>query len=110
MRRGWWIVLWVCALAGCATMDERVQSYSEDGVHLFQQGNYAGARETFQAALKLKSDDAALLYNLGECNDRLGDSATAEKYYRDCLQRSPDQAACRHSLVVLLVRNNRRPE
>jgi tetratricopeptide (TPR) repeat protein len=101
----------IFGLAGCSTVaDERFQAYNEDGVQLYQQGSYFDASESFQAALALKPEDPAVLYNLGECYARLGDDARAERLYHVCLQRVPNHAPCRHSLAVLLVRQNRRPE
>jgi Flp pilus assembly protein TadD len=87
-----------------------VRTYNELGVHLFQEGDYAGSRETFQAALALQPADSGLLYNIGECYDRLGNAAKAEEFYNQCLQRSPNHARCRHSLAVLLVRTGRRKQ
>jgi tetratricopeptide (TPR) repeat protein len=103
------IVLWA---GGCAaTMNEdRARDYSQDGLYLFQRGKYRDARESFEAALALKPDDSALLYNVGECHDRLGNTAKAEQCYRQCLQQAPNLAECRHALVVLLVRTGRRPD
>jgi Tfp pilus assembly protein PilF len=98
-------------LVGCATSsEERCQAYNEDGVYLFRRGDYASARESFQAALTLKGNDPGLLYNVGECYDRLGDGAKAERYYRSCLEHEPNHVPCRHALVALLVRENRRPD
>jgi Flp pilus assembly protein TadD len=111
MRQVWLMAGMVLGLAGCSTVaDERFRDYNEDGVQLFQHGNYADARESFQAALALKPEDSALLYNLGECYDHLGDGAKAERFYQACLQRAPNHVPCRHALAVLLVRENRRPE
>ncbi len=87
---------------------ERVQEYNSDGVHLFHQGEYAAARDSFSAALKLKPNDPALLFNLGQCQDRLDDPATAEQTYRACLALAPDHAECHHALAVLLVRTGHR--
>jgi tetratricopeptide (TPR) repeat protein len=105
------VLMIAVGLAGCAVpTDERFDAYNEDGLHLYQQGNYAAARESFQAALGLNATDAGVLYNLAECYDRLGDDKNAERYYRDCLQRDPNHPAGWHALVTLLVRNQRRPE
>jgi Tfp pilus assembly protein PilF len=96
-------------LLGCeSASQERLRDYNLDGVYLFQRGNYAAARESFQAALALKPDDPALLYNIGECYDRLGDTAKAERYYSQCLLQSPNQADCRHALASMLVRVGRK--
>jgi tetratricopeptide (TPR) repeat protein len=95
-------------LGGCAqTAQERAQEYNEDGVQLYQSGRFVEARECFQAALALDAEDAALLYNLGQCHDRLGNLPRAEQSYNACLQRSPNHANSRHALATLLVRQGR---
>ena len=111
MNRAAWVAGIVLGLAGCVNpADERFHDYNEDGLFLFRQGNYRDARESFQAALDLKPADSALMYDIGECYDRLGDAAKAERFYQECLQRAPNHEACRHALAVLLVRQNRRDE
>jgi tetratricopeptide (TPR) repeat protein len=109
-RMGWAAGLALCA-AGCApTLMERVHNCNEDGVVLFGRGAYEPARQCFQAALTLQPDNADLMYNLGQCYDRLGNSAQAEQFYHNCLQRSPDHTECRHALALLLLREDRRQE
>jgi Flp pilus assembly protein TadD len=98
-------------VAGCvSTDDQRLRDYNDDGVHLFQRGSYNDARESFQAALALKPGDPNLLYNVGQCQDRLGQNETAEKTYRECLHQSPGHADCIHALDALLVRQQRQAE
>lgn len=110
MRRAIWAAGLALAL-GCAdTTQERVRDYNQDGVHLYERGDYAQARESFQAALALQPEDAGLLFNVGQCYDRLGDAAKAEQFYHECLRRAPNHPACWHALVALLVRDGRRPE
>jgi tetratricopeptide (TPR) repeat protein len=96
-----------CVLTG---EQERVRDYNEDGVFLFQRGDYAGARDSFQAATALKPQDSAIMYNLGECYERLGNLPKAECYYRECLQRQPKNASARHALVACMVRTGRKSE
>jgi Flp pilus assembly protein TadD len=108
MRGAAWIAGLLCCLGGCAPLEqERVRDYAEDGVYLFKRGDYANARESFQAALALQPNDPALLYNLGRCYERQGDFAKAERQYQACLERNPDHAECRHALAALLVRDGR---
>jgi Flp pilus assembly protein TadD len=98
-------------LASCTpTAQELVKQYNDDGVLLYERGDYAGARQSFEAAQKLAPDDAAVLYNLGQCHDRLGEPAKAEPLYKECLIRSPNHAACRHSLAVLWVKAGRQAQ
>ncbi len=112
MRRWWRLAAGLALFAGaCAdTAQERVRDYNEDGVYLYQRGEFARAGESFRAALELTPEDAGLLYNLAQCHDRLGDAAKAEQLYQECLKRDPDHAACRHSLTLLLARTGRRDE
>ena len=111
MRPACGIVVLVLCLGGCTSgVPERVRDYNEDGVYLFQRGEYLQARESFAAALALKADDAGLLFNIGECYDNLGDTARAEKYYNECLLRDPNDADGRHALAGMLVRLGRREE
>jgi Tfp pilus assembly protein PilF len=111
MKRAGWLLLGVVCVAGCAgSQGELVRDYNADGVFLFQRGDYRSARESFQAALALKPEDPGLLYNVGRCYDHQGASDKAERFYNDCLQRAPNQSACRHALVVLLVRERRQAD
>jgi tetratricopeptide (TPR) repeat protein len=111
MNKVAWIAGLVLALAGCVNpVDDRFCDYNEDALLLFRQGNYRDARESFQAALDLKPGDPALMYDIGECYDRLGDAAKAERFYQECLLRAPNHEACRHALAVLLLRQKRRDD
>jgi Tfp pilus assembly protein PilF len=109
--RLWVLPFLAVSLAGCVTpRDERFREYHADGLHLYSQGRYADARESFQAALEQQPDDANLLYNLGECSDRLNDTVRAEQYYSQCLRVQPGHAPCRASLIRLWVRTGRQGE
>jgi tetratricopeptide (TPR) repeat protein len=111
MRRMAWAAGLALFAGGCApTVQERVHDCNEDGVNLFHRGRYDPARECFQAALALQPENADLLYNLGQCFERLGNVPRAEQLYHECLQRSPDHAECRHALSLLLLHDGRRPE
>jgi tetratricopeptide (TPR) repeat protein len=97
--------------AGCETADqERLRQLNTDAMHRFGQGDYNGARESFENALIIKPDDINLLFNVGQCYDRQGDTAQAEKWYRQCLEKTDNHSECRHALIVLLNRTKRRPE
>jgi Flp pilus assembly protein TadD len=109
-RAAWFAGLALC-LGGCGpSVQESVRTYNEDGVYLFQHGEFTGAREEFQAALALQPENAGLLYNIGECYDRQGQKEKAEDFYNKCLQRDAGHARCRHALAVLLVRTGRRKQ
>ncbi len=97
------------ATAGCVTSatSERAQLFNEDGVYLFAQRQYPAALESFELALTLEPDNVGLLFNAGQCNDRLGNWQIAEKYYLDCLQRSAKHVEARQAYVALLTRTGR---
>lgn len=105
------ILLVMLGVGGCTSaVPERVQEYNQDGIFLFQQGDYRAACESFVAAADLQPENPGLLYNAGQCYDRLGDSSKAERYYRACLQKDANHADGRHALTALLVRSGRRDE
>jgi Tfp pilus assembly protein PilF len=111
MMRAAWFAGIALGLAGCGpAVQESVRTYNEDGVYLFQHGEYTGARESFQAALALQPENDGLLFNIGECYDRQGQTAKAEEFYNKCLQKESGHARCRHALAALLVRTGRRKE
>src|SRR5262249_10865067 len=97
--------------AGCApTAQERVRDYNEDGLHLYRQGAYDKAAQSFEAAIALEPSDAALLYNAGRCHDRAGGGARAQQFYTPCLQKAPNNAGARSGLAALMLRQGRRDE
>jgi Flp pilus assembly protein TadD len=95
-------------LVGCdATQQERVRLYNEDGIHLFSQGNYREAADSFEQALLLQPGDPVLMFNLGQSFDRAGRTPQAESYYLECLKRNPTMADARQAYANLLTRTGR---
>lgn len=108
MRRYGWIAGWALLAAGCVSpTPEVVRDYTQDGMNLYRKGDYLSARESFQAALALQPEDTGLLYDVGQCYDRAGDVANAERFYNQCVQKDPDHVACHHAMTMLLVRTGR---
>src|SRR5258708_1317227 len=98
-------------LGACApTAQDRVRDYNDDGLHLYRQGAYDKAAQSFEAALALTPGDASLLYKAGQGYDRAGDAARAEQYYNACLQKDQDHPACRNGLAALMLRQGRRDQ
>lgn len=99
---------------GCAPLvDERVRRINEinaDGVELFAKKDYRAALDSFDYVLTLNPNDAGLLYNIGQCYDRLGERAKAEQYYVSCLQHAPDHGDARLALVSLQYSTGRQAE
>jgi len=98
-------------LAGCATpQEDRAHAATENGLRLYQQGNYAAAQQDFQAALQFRPGDADLVYNIGQCYEHQHDLARAEQTYGECLRQAPNHVAAHQALAGLLMRQGRRPE
>jgi tetratricopeptide (TPR) repeat protein len=101
------LILFVC-LAGCdTTSQDKFRLYNEDGIHNFSRGNYQEARDSFQQALVLRTDDPVVVFNLAQTNERLGDAKSAEEGYQDCLRRDPNLVDARQAYANFLYRNGR---
>ena len=102
----------LCLAAGCALPqgEDRAQLFNEDGIHLFANGDYQNALESFDLALTLRPQDPGLLYNVAQCYDRLGDVRKAEVHYGYCLVQDPKHADARLALVELCYRTGRRDQ
>jgi tetratricopeptide (TPR) repeat protein len=100
------------AITGCVNTEgeERARLFNDDGVHLFAQGDYTAALDSFDLALTLRPQDANLLFNLGQCYERLGDVKNAEKYYNTCLLRAPKHGDAHLALAELLYRTGRKAQ
>lgn len=111
MRRLVVVAMLALFVGACAPANqERVRDYNEIGVEAFNRGEYRPARDCFQAALNLQPGDPNLVYNVAQCNERIGQVAKAEQLYNECLQRRPNHVECRYALAGLLVRQNRRDD
>ena len=107
-------VVVICLLVPNGGCSRLVNSDSNQGVALYEQGNYLGAANSFQRALEKQPGNADCFYNLGatyhqqsKLFGQAGDLQTAEQYYHLCLARDPDHAACQRGLAVLLVETGR---
>jgi tetratricopeptide (TPR) repeat protein len=97
--------------AGCATVEpDRVREYRTDAAHLANKNDYKGALETYEAALKLAPRDSDIYYQIGRCQEKLGNHPRAETAYKTCLEITPGNIPARHALVGLLVNDQRRDE
>ncbi len=101
----------LCMLPGCVnTRQTELQEVIDDGVYLFERGQYDGARQTFLYALEKDPTNADLCYNAGQCYDRLGDWEAADNYYMRCLNLDANHAECRYALAVLMYQTKRKAE
>ena len=91
--------------------------WNEQGVELFQTGNYPAAIERFQYALGTDETNADAYYNLASVYHRMGtknrDSGflqESEALYNRCLDLDTDHSDCHRGLAVLLTQTNRKQE
>ncbi|HYO72730.1 MAG TPA: tetratricopeptide repeat protein, partial [Archangium sp.] len=80
----------------------------ERGTTLYQQGRYAEAAAAFEAAYQTLAN-GVVLYNLGQCYEKLGDLQRALGYYRDYLRTVPN-AEDRPLVESLIARLEKRYE
>ena len=108
------LFLTVLLIAGCTTTggntEDRVRQLNEIGLNDFTHGKFPQARECFELALQLTPQDPNLLFNLGQCDDRLTHYQSAEQYYVLCLQKNPGHIEARYALVMLYYRTGRKDQ
>jgi tetratricopeptide (TPR) repeat protein len=99
---------------GCGTVG---QGQNDQGVRLYEQGNYQAAALSFQQAIQSDPNNADAYYNLARLHHRQAnlynnphDLKQAETYYNMCLDHAPQDVDCYRSLGVLLVQQNRSEE
>ncbi len=68
------------------------------------------AAAVWKKYIKATGDIASGYSNLGFCYEMAGDTANAEKAYKDGIQRDANSVPCRTNYGLMLARNNRIPE
>ncbi|WNG16357.1 PEGA domain-containing protein [Cystobacter fuscus] len=84
------------------------RKHFERGTTLYQEGHYAEAAAAFEAAYQTLAN-GVVLYNLGQCYEKLGDLQRAMGYYRDYLRMVPN-AEDRPLVESLITRLEKRYE
>ena len=88
MRQLAWIVSWAFVLAGCASPNvDHARDLNQDGIDLYRQGQYALARESFQAALNLRPDDPEISYHLALAFEASGARAQSQTILQTLVKR-----------------------
>jgi hypothetical protein len=96
-----WLTLMVGLPASAGGTAEAKKHFLR-GEALYKQGQYEGAIQEFQAAYATRPHPV-VLYNLGQCYEKLGDAANALKSYQDYLRQMPD--APDHTRVETVIAN-----
>src|SRR5258706_148398 len=100
------VVLLLSSPALAAPVDQALQ----EGAQKFEAGDTDGALAAFEKAEKLAPKDARPRYMRGSALARKGDSAGAEKAFRDALVLDGTLVEVRAELGALLVDRRRYPE
>lgn len=88
MGRGSILVL-LLGLAGAAAAQSAAVGLYTEGNQLYRAGDFAGARERYEAAVATGIQDPRLLYNLGNASYKTGDLGHAIVWYERALHRAP---------------------
>ena len=83
----------LCVLGGVIPAGAEESSPFAAATAAFEQGDYSQALDLFQQARAAGADSAALHYNLGVCQYRVGDYAAAESAFRSLAERFPQLRA-----------------
>lgn len=73
-------------------IERSARSYAFLGLSYRNLGRFDEAKQKFQLGLQLDPKNSLCLFNLGYIAERQGDNATAENFFRQALQYSPDFA------------------
>lgn len=73
---------------------------------LAEQGLYAEARPLYEK-IKGKSDISAIYYNIGLCEQHIGNPGNAEAAYRRAIELAPDARMAYHNLGIVLMEARR---
>jgi tetratricopeptide (TPR) repeat protein len=65
------------------------KAHTKQGAAYYDLGRYADADAEFEAAYLIEQDPA-LLYNMGQCQRKMGRSEEAVHFFRTYLRRSPN--------------------
>ncbi|MEO6419717.1 MAG: tetratricopeptide repeat protein [Polyangiaceae bacterium] len=96
--------------ASANTPPENAGPASEDltkGIKAYTAGDMAGAKASFEAAIKKNPKDADAFCYLGLVADKGGDKAAAEKSYKDALALKPDHEDAAQNLGALYIDGGR---
>ena len=113
VRRGLWqLIVALCALlAGFAGAQPQPAEPFAAGSAAFSAGDYTRALGLFQAARARGLDSAALAYNIGVCQYRLGNHAAAESTFADLAMRFPGfRALAEYNRGLVLLALGRRSD
>lgn len=89
------ILLCSCACFASAAPQDAGEAFAA-GSRAFENGDWSGALAWFEAAREQGMEDAAVRYNIGVCQYRLGAYGRAERSFLELAERYPQMASLAH--------------
>jgi Tfp pilus assembly protein PilF len=98
----------ICLFLACIpARAQQVKQFVDEGLAAFDRGDTAAARDSFEKALSLKSDEVTAHTYLGIIADRAGDLKEAERHFAAAVKAEPNRASVRNNYGAILLRTGR---
>jgi len=105
---GFLLLTSLSSFCGCASMGGNMANSS--GMGYYEKGNYAAAAGEFQTAMMNDPSNPDYMANFAKSRLKMGDTASAEQYFRQALTVSPSHQPSYHGLAELMLAQNRGQE
>ncbi|HEX3247815.1 MAG TPA: tetratricopeptide repeat protein, partial [Pyrinomonadaceae bacterium] len=86
---------------------QQAKQFVDEGLAAFDRGDTTTARNAFEKALSLKSDEVTAHTYLGIIADRAGDLKEAERHFAAAVRAEPNRASVRNNYGAILMRTGR---
>jgi Tfp pilus assembly protein PilF len=86
---------------------QQTKQLVEDGLAAFDRGDTDAARQAFEKALSLKTDEVTAHTYLGIIADRAGNLKEAERHFAAAVKAEPNRASVRNNYGAILMRTGR---
>jgi Tfp pilus assembly protein PilF len=98
----------MCLLvASLPAQAQQAKQFVDEGLAAFDRGDTTTARDAFEKALSLKSDEVTAHTYLGIIADRAGDLKEAERHFAAAVKAEPNRASVRNNYGAILMRTGR---
>jgi Tfp pilus assembly protein PilF len=98
----------MCLFVACIPAHaQQAKKFVDDGLAAFDRGDTTAARDAFEKALKLKTDEVTAHTYLGIIADQAGDLKEAERHFAAAVKAEPNRASVRNNYGAILMRTGR---
>jgi len=94
-------------LTGCESAPSKLRS---QGLNLYDQGNYSGAADKFEAALRYDESEPKANYYAGAADFKLGHYSEAAYHYKLAWQHDPSNGDMKEGLAESLIKTDKKDE